>query len=112
MKMTAMLAAAVLVAQQAGVDPRPPNAKDQKPAFEGQSRAPERKTNVAFDVVTAAEGLEKPWGLAFLPDGRMLVTERPGRLRVVARDGTLSPPVAGIPPTDVRNQGGLLDILL
>src|SRR3954471_25089100 len=112
MKITAMLAAVVLVAQQGGVDPQPPNATNQSPAFEGQTRAPEHKTNVAFDVVTAAEGLDKPWGLAFLPDGRMLVTERPGRLRVVAKDGTLSTPVAGLPPTDTRNQGGLLDILL
>jgi glucose/arabinose dehydrogenase len=112
MKMTVILAAAALVTQQGGVDPRPPNAQDQKPAFEGQTRAPEHKTNVAFDVVTAVEGLEKPWGLIFLPSGKMLVTEKPGRLRVVANDGALSPPVAGLPPVDARNQGGLLDVVL
>jgi glucose/arabinose dehydrogenase len=112
MKMTVIVATAVLVAQQGGVDPRPPNGRNQAPAFEGQTRAPEHKTSVQFDVVTAAEGLEKPWGLAFLPSGKMLVTEKPGRLRVVAKDGTLSAPVAGLPPTDTRNQGGLLDILL
>jgi aldose sugar dehydrogenase len=111
MKMTVIVAAAMLLAQQ-GVDPRPPNAKDQTPAFEGQTRAPEHKTNVAFDVVTVAEGLEKPWGLAFLPSGKMLVTEKGGRLRVVAKDGTLSAPVAGLPPQDTRNQGGLLDVVL
>jgi len=97
---------------QAGVDPRPPNAKDQTPAVAGQTRAPEAKKNVAFDVVTVAEGLENPWGLTFLPGGKMLVTERPGRLRIVNADGTLSPAVTGLPPVDARNQGGLLDVLL
>jgi aldose sugar dehydrogenase len=96
-----------------GVDPRPPNAPTQKPAFAGQTRAPERKTNVAFDVVTVAEGLNKPWGLTFLPDGKMLVTEKPvGALRIVAADGTLSAPVSGLPKVDGRNQGGLLDVSL
>jgi glucose/arabinose dehydrogenase len=99
-------------AQQAGVDPRPPNAPDQKPAFPGQTRAPEQKANVAFDVVTVAEGLQNPWAVAFLPDGRFLVTERPGRLRIVTADGKLSEPVAGLPPVDARAQGGLLDVVL
>ena len=99
-------------AQNAGVDPRPPNAPAQKPAVEGQTRAPERKSNVAFEVVTVAEGLQNPWSLAFLPDKRMLVTERPGRLRLVGADGKLSEPVAGLPAVDARGQGGLLDVAL
>ena len=94
-----------------GADPRPPNAPNQKPAFPGQTRAPERKSNVAFDVVTVAEGLENPWGMVFLPGGKILVTERPGRLRVVA-DGKLSEPVTGLPAVDARNQGGLLDVTI
>ena len=65
---------------------------------------------VSVDVV--AEGLEHPWGLAFLPDGRMLVTERPGRLRVVAPDGTLSRPLSGVPMVYASGQGGLLDVAL
>lgn len=65
-----------------------------------------------IEVVTVAEGLENPWSLAFLPDGRMLVTERPGRLRVVASDGTLSRPVAGVPRVYAKGQGGLLDVIL
>jgi glucose/arabinose dehydrogenase len=61
-------------------------------------------------VTTVAEGLEHPWGLAFLPDGRMLVTERPGRLRVVDAAGQVSPPLAGVPEVYARGQGGLLDV--
>ena len=98
---------------ETGLNQRPPNAPDQKPAFAAQNRAPEQKLNVAFDVVTVTDGLVNPWGLAFLPDGRMLVTEKPGRLRVVSADGkTLSEPVAGLPMMDARGQGGLLGIAL
>ena len=60
-------------------------------------------------VATVATGLEHPWGLAFLPDGRMLVTERPGRLRIVGADGRLSEPVKGVPEVYETGQGGLLD---
>jgi glucose/arabinose dehydrogenase len=98
---------------ETGINTRPPNAPEQKAAAAGQTRAPEQKLNVAFDVVTVTEGLTNPWGLTFLPDGRMLVTERPGRLRVVSADGkTLSEPVAGLPAVDNRGQGGLLDVAL
>jgi len=60
---------------------------------------------------TVAAGLQNPWGLAFLPNGRFLVTERSGRLRVLAPDGKLGPPVAGLPKIDVGGQGGLLDVI-
>ncbi|MFN4088788.1 MAG: PQQ-dependent sugar dehydrogenase [Alphaproteobacteria bacterium] len=63
-------------------------------------------------VVEVAGGLEHPWGLAFLPDGRMLVTERPGRLRIVGADGRLSPPIEGVPDVYASGQGGLLDVAL
>jgi glucose/arabinose dehydrogenase len=121
MRITAVITAAAIgtcagawaaQAPQAGVDPRPPNATGQTPAFPGQTRAPEAKKNVAFEVVTVAEGLDKPWGLTFLPGGKMLVTEKPGRLRVVTPDGKLSVPVAGLPEVDARGQGGLLDVAL
>lgn len=63
-------------------------------------------------VETIAKGLEHPWGLEFLPDGRMLVTERPGRLRIVDKAGKLSDPLAGVPQVYARGQGGLLDVAL
>ena len=101
-----------LLQHGAGADPTPPNARGQVPAFAGQTRAPVRKSSIAFDVVTVTRGLENPWGLAFLPGGRMLVTERPGRLRIVAADGTLSPEVSGLLRVDASGQGGLLDVAL
>src|SRR5690554_1224938 len=69
-----------------------------------------RRTNV--EVETVAEGLVRPWGIAFIGDGRMLVTELPGRLRIVEADGTLGDPIEGLPEVRVRNQGGLLDVTL
>jgi aldose sugar dehydrogenase len=96
-----------------GMNVRPPNGTGQTPGFAGQTRAPEQKLGVTFDVVTVTEGLVNPWGLTFLPNGKMLVTERPGRLRVVSADGKqLSEPVAGLPAVDPRGQGGLLDVAL
>ena len=107
-----LTAVPLTVLAQEGVDPRPPNGTTQKPALAGQTDAPEQKSNVAFDVVTVVEGLQNPWSVAFLPGGKMLITERPGRLRVLSADGKLSEPVAGIPAVDARNQGGLLDVAL
>ena len=63
-------------------------------------------------LTEVASGLQNPWALAFLPDGRMLVTERPGRLRIVGRDGSVSAPIDGVPEVHARGQGGLLDVAL
>jgi glucose/arabinose dehydrogenase len=63
-------------------------------------------------VETVAGGLDHPWSLAFLPDGNMLVTERPGRMRIVTRGGRLSPPLAGVPKVFAQNQAGLQDVIL
>ena len=63
-------------------------------------------------VETVARGLSHPWALAFLPDGSMLVTERPGRIRIVAKDGIVSKPVENVPRVFARGQGGMLDIIL
>jgi glucose/arabinose dehydrogenase len=108
----AMIAAAAPFVSAQTADPRPANNPEQKPAFGGQTDAPEQKLGVAFDVVTVVEGLQNPWSVAFLPNGKMLITERPGRLRVLGTDGKLSEPVAGLPAVFARAQGGLLDVAL
>ena len=88
----------------------PPNVPSQKPAFPGQTRAPVIADKIELRTSVVAEGLERPWGMAQLPDGSWLVTERAGRLRLVRPDGTVSPPISGLPPVDSRGQGGLLDV--
>ena len=81
-----------------------------------QGQAPRSPTpasvNGAVQVQTIAKGLEHPWSLAFLPDKRMLVTERPGRLRIVGADGRISEPLTGVPQVYASGQGGLLDVAL
>ncbi|MGE0563089.1 MAG: PQQ-dependent sugar dehydrogenase [Pseudolabrys sp.] len=71
-----------------------------------------RTQNGRIKVETVAKGLEHPWAIAFLPDGNMIVTERPGRIRVVTKDGVLLPPLSGAPEVLARGQGGMLDIIL
>lgn len=90
---------------------RPPNGKGQQPAFAGQTRAPQIAAKAAYAVSDYVTGLQKPWGLAFLPDGSLLITEKPGRLRLF-RNGQLSGPIAGVPAVDGRGQGGLLGLAL
>lgn len=101
-------------APQAGVplETRPANNPDQQPAFAGQTRAPGVKTEQAMTHTAVASGLVHPWGLAALPDGRWLVTEKPGRLRIITAQGQISEPVAGLPAVDARGQGGLLDVVV
>jgi len=71
-----------------------------------------RTEHGAVRLVTVASGLERPWGMAFLPDGRLLVTEKPGRLRLVSQEGKVGPPLGGVPTVDAAGQGGLLDVAL
>ena len=73
---------------------------------------PRARTEQRFRVVTLATGLEHPWGMAFLPDGTIVVTERPGRLRRVTDQGLDPQPIAGVPEVFAQGQGGLLDIAL
>lgn len=109
-----LVAGACMAQDGAEVDQGPRNVPEFAPAFPQQTRAPAIRdtTAVGVEVETVAGGLAHPWGMALLPDGRMLVTERPGRLRIVAADGSLSEPVEGLPEIDARKQGGLLDVAL
>ena len=74
------------------------------------TKAPAQKTKQAIKAETFAKGLVHPWGMAFLPDGRLLVTERPGRVRLIGKDGKLSAPLQGVPKVYASGQGGLLDV--
>jgi glucose/arabinose dehydrogenase len=94
------------------VEDRAPNASGQSPAFPGQTRACGVTSDVAFDVTVLATGLEHPWAVEPLPDGSLLVTERPGRMRIVSATGEVGEPIAGLPAVDTGNQGGLLDVAL
>lgn len=89
----------------------PPNSHF-TPAFEGQTRAPEARSGVTIHAQEIASGLDHPWAIVFLPDGRMLITERAGRLRVVTREGRISAPIEGLPRVHAQGQGGLLDVVL
>jgi glucose/arabinose dehydrogenase len=94
------------------LETREANAPDQRPAFPGQTRSCGVKSNVAFGVAVLAKGLEHPWAVEPLPGGDLLVTERPGRLRIVSAKGEVGRPIAGLPAIDVGGQGGLLDLAL
>jgi glucose/arabinose dehydrogenase len=118
-----LLATATAACAQSGGEPlgqsqctpletRAPNATDQKPAFDGQTRTCGVQSNVAFDVVVLAKGLVHPWAVEPLPDGTLLVTERPGRMRIVSATGEVGAPIAGLPEVAARGQGGLLDVAL
>ncbi len=82
------------------------------PALAGAQSEPLRSAHHQFRMVPVAEGLANPWSIAFLPGGDILVTERPGRLRIIRNGRLLAEPVAGLPAVRVGNQGGLLDVVL
>ena len=109
--MRTLLAAVAAALTLAPVETAPPNVPEHRPAFAGQTRAPAVRTAPPPRVTPMASGFDRPWAIAFLPDGRMLVTEKAtGRLYVVTQDGRKSPPVEGLPRVDGRGQGGLLDV--
>jgi glucose/arabinose dehydrogenase len=102
-----------LAADAAPVPTGPPNIPSNRPAFREQTRANEVRTRTPFQVTEVASGLRLPWAVAFLPDGRYLVSEKHvGHLVIVTPGGTKSKPIAGLPRVDGRNQGGLLDVKL
>lgn len=99
-------------AQGRPVDQGPKNVPEFRPAFAAQTRAPEADSGVTLRRETFVSGLAHPWGIAPLPDGGYLVTERPGRMRRISPDGSVSAPIEGIPPVLAESQGGLLDVTL
>lgn len=104
------LAAALPLAAAAQVEQGPPNVPEFEPAFAGQTRAPALEPEYALTTQEVAGGLTHPWGIAVLPGGGYLVTERSGALRHISADGTLSEPISGVPEVMARRQGGLLDV--
>lgn len=101
---------------------RPPINPAAKPNFPGQTRAPYAKTAAAISETVIAKGLERAWKIQFLPDGRMFITERPGRIRIVTQKGVVGEPIAGVPvarstanpqgPVLNFSDGGFMDIVL
>jgi len=85
---------------------------DYKPAFEGQTRVNAVKTSTAYQGKVITEGLNSPWGIAQLPDGRFLITEKEGVLRIVDATGKISEAITGLPAVDTQAQGGLLGLVL
>jgi aldose sugar dehydrogenase len=94
------------------LETREANSPENRPAFAGQTRTCGVRSNVAFQVEVVARGLEYPWAVEPLPDGAFLVTEKPGRMRIVSARGQIGEPIAGVPAVDYRGQGGLLDVAL
>ena len=94
------------------LETRDRNAASQNPSVPGQTRACEVRSNVAFEVTVLARGLAKPWSVEPLPGGDLLVTEKPGRMRIISATGELGQPITGVPAVDARGQGGLLDVAL
>lgn len=87
-------------------------APQQTPAFPEQTRVPSVKTQSAYSINIITDDLEFPWGLDFLPDGRMIVSEKPGNIRIVSREGTVGDPLKGVPPVRYQGSGGMFDIKL
>jgi aldose sugar dehydrogenase len=93
------------------VDTRPTQLPTDHPIFPGQTRAPYHKTG-PVKVTTLASDLDNPWAVAELPDGRFLITEKPGRMRLLNKDGSSYETITDLPPVFYRGQVGLLDVVL
>jgi glucose/arabinose dehydrogenase len=94
------------------LETRDPVGKDQKPAFAGQTRAPAIRTRTPVKTTVVARGLNHPWALAFLPNGHMLITEKPGGMRVLTATGEVGAPIANVPQVLYKSDGGLLDLVI
>ncbi|HEU4709514.1 MAG TPA: PQQ-dependent sugar dehydrogenase, partial [Methylophilaceae bacterium] len=98
-------------AQCKPLETRPRETK-YEPAFPGQTRICSVDSKVDFSTTVITRNLDHPWSVEPLPDGSLLVSEKPGHLRIVSQDGKISPPIEGVLPVDARGQGGLLDVAL
>lgn len=94
----------------ASVETKTPNSPEYKPAFAGQTRVTGVKTKTPFEGKVLNESLKSPWGVTSLPDGRLLITEKAGTMRIATRDGKLSEPITGLPKVNSDGQGGLLGV--
>lgn len=93
------------------VETNPPNT-NYSPAFAGQTRIGSVQTKTAYQVKTLTTSLTSPWGITSLPDGRLLITEKAGRMRIVTTTGSMSEPITGLPSVNAGGQGGLLGLCL
>lgn len=91
------------------VETKRPNT-DYQPAFAGQTRIGGVRTTTPYEGVAISTTLKRPWGITALPDGRLLVTEKGGTMRIVSNTGTAGEPITGIPPVSAGGQGGLLGV--
>ncbi|RZK12666.1 MAG: PQQ-dependent sugar dehydrogenase, partial [Flavobacterium sp.] len=91
----------------APVETEAPNS-DLKPAFTGQTRIAGVTTKTPYEGKVVTDKLDRPWGVTALPDGRLLVTEKGGTMRIVTKDGTVSKKITGLPEVNDSGQGGLL----
>jgi glucose/arabinose dehydrogenase len=111
-----MIVSGTMANQQAGdtiapVETKSPNS-DYKPSFSGQTRIAGVKTKSAFQGKLLSSDLKSPWGIAMLPDGRFLITEKRGQMRIATPEGQVSEPVTGIPEVNPAGQGGLLGLAI
>ncbi|MEJ7692970.1 PQQ-dependent sugar dehydrogenase, partial [Daejeonella sp.] len=95
----------------ASVETKAPNST-KTPAFSGQTRIASVKTTTAFESKVLTSGLKSPWGIASLPDGRLLITEKGGTMKIVTKEGAVGLPLTGIPAVNAKGQGGLLGITI
>lgn len=93
------------------VETNPPNSNN-KPAFAGQTRVNAVKTTTAYKATILTSSLTSPWGIVSMPDGRFLVTEKAGRMRLVTATGNIGEPIMGVPQVNASGQGGLLGLCL
>ncbi|MBE7184480.1 MAG: PQQ-dependent sugar dehydrogenase [Methylobacterium mesophilicum] len=109
---TALGAGSAFAQAGAPVEVGRPNAPDQKPAFEGQTRVGQPENPAEVRTETVAEGLPQLWSMEFMPDRRMLVTAKKGQMLILSEDGKPGEPISGVPKVDSGGQGGLLDVAL